>query len=66
MATRLLFCLISIILYSVLISENFREHMRLWQSGQMHRTVNPTTLVYAGSNPAGRTVNIKITPIRSG
>ena len=23
-----------------------------WQSGQMHRAVNPTTKVYAGSNPA--------------
>ena len=29
------------------------KHMRLWQSGQMHGTVNPATLVYGGSNPSG-------------
>ena len=40
--------------------------MRLWQSGQMHRTVNPTTLVYAGSNPAGRTANKNLTLRRVG
>lgn len=33
--------------------------MRLWQSGQMHGTVNPATLVYGGSNPSGRTKNRK-------
>ena len=31
-------------------------HMRRWQSGQMHWTVNPTEYSYAGSNPARRTL----------
>ena len=29
--------------------------MRRWQSGQMHGTVNPATIVYGGSNPSRRT-----------
>lgn len=29
--------------------------MRRWRSGQSHLTVNQTTYVYAGSNPARRT-----------
>ena len=28
---------------------------RLWQSGQMQRTVNPPEYSYVGSNPTGRT-----------
>ncbi len=31
--------------------------MRLWQSGQMQRTVNPPVITYGGSNPPGRTRN---------
>ncbi len=31
--------------------------MRRWRSGQSHLTVNQTTYVYAGSNPARRTNN---------
>lgn len=34
-----------------------QRHLRRWQSGQLHRTVNPTTLVYVGSNPTRRTKN---------
>ena len=30
--------------------------MEGWQSGQMQRTVNPSTLVYDGSNPSPSTI----------
>lgn len=36
------------------------KFLRRWQSGQLQRTVNPSDLSYAGSNPARRTMKINI------
>ena len=36
------------------------ELMEGWQSGQMQRTVNPSTFVYDGSNPSPSTTKISL------